>query len=179
MAAPHMKPLNPDQQALLDQLLLDPAAAVCPICGKTGFWDNRDDPKRPEKAPHWKCKNKDCPGATPLKGRRPYGVWLPDNYAMPYQQPHAPSKRLPPPPVGRTVVPGHAPDAPSAVEAAGGQPEAITPDVIFVAYFDTMQSVAERMAAIGRELDLAPPEFGAIQAATFSVYGLMRERKAL
>jgi len=50
----------PVTKALVDQLLADCKQAVCPNCEGTGFYDNRDDPKRKPKAPLFKCKNKDC-----------------------------------------------------------------------------------------------------------------------
>ena len=89
MPAPTVRPPNPAHLALLEALLSDPARATCPICGKDGFWDNREGKKNP-KSPDFKCKNKDCVGATPMKAKQPYAVWIPDGFTPAAQ----PSKRL-------------------------------------------------------------------------------------
>lgn len=75
----HVKQMNPDHQRLVDDLLANPATAMCPICGQRGFWDNRQGKNNP-KSPDWKCKNKACVGATPMKRKDPYAVWLPEGY---------------------------------------------------------------------------------------------------
>lgn len=170
MPAPKVRPLNPDALALLETLLHTPDRAECPICGEVGFWDNRNDPKRPEKAPHWKCKNKDCPGATPLKGKRPYGVWLPDDYVEPQQ---APSKRLPPPP--RAEVPGHDPEAPligdGGLDGPEGDGEAI-PAAMSTrreVYFALARQVAAFQAELGKEYEM-PFDASSVNAMTFSIF---------
>lgn len=178
MAAPRQKPLNPDAQALLDTLLADPAKATCPICDEQGFYDNRDDPKRPEKAPHFKCKNKDCPGATPLKAKRPYGVWLPDDYVAP---PKLVGKRIAPPP---TQVPGEGPPAhhrevplPEEENAPlQGELGALTPVTISTpmrAKMDSYFAVAREVAAFQKELctlhDM-PFDGSSVNAMSFSIF---------
>ena len=119
---PKVRPMNPDHQRLIDDLLADPKTAMCPICGERGFWDNREGKKNP-KSPDYKCRNKECPGATPLKGKNPYAVWLPEGYPV---TPATPSKRLTGPS-----------DGPPAIHAESGVPEspegvseAFTPDAV-------------------------------------------------
>lgn len=100
MAPPKVRPLNPDHQRLIEELLANPATVICPICGQRGFWDNREGKKNP-KSPDYKCKNKECPGATPLKGKNPYAVWLPEDFA---QAPASSPTRIPSPYVGTEPV---------------------------------------------------------------------------
>lgn len=92
MSAPTVRPPNPDHLRLIEDLLDNPAKAMCPICGERGFWDNRESKKNP-KSPDYKCRNKACVGATPMKAKQPYAVWLPKDFPAPA----TPSKRLPPP----------------------------------------------------------------------------------
>ena len=135
MPAPSVRPLNPDHQRLIDDLLANPATAMCPICGQRGFWDNREG-KKNQKSPDWKCKNKACVGATPMKRKDPYAVWLPDGYAS---APPAPSKRLQSPndapPAFHTEVP--LPDDP---DGAGEPGEPVDPDARKVAIKEDIET---------------------------------------
>lgn len=60
-----------------------------------------------------------------------------------------------------------------------GQPRIGQEDGVFADYFETMDNVAARMVGIAKTYDVVPPEFSAIQAATFSVYGLIRSSARL
>lgn len=56
----------PATKELVEQLLADPKQAVCPQCGNTGFWDNREKAKG--KAPWFVCRNKEECAAQSDKG---------------------------------------------------------------------------------------------------------------
>ncbi len=175
MSAPKVRPLNPDFVALLDQLLADPMKAVCPICGETSFWDNRDS-KPSETSPDFKCRNKSCVGATPMKRKSPYAVWIPDGYVSVATQP---SKRLPAPPATNqrlpTVVPGgdemwpdDPQDFPAALEgevAEGGLP----PYSWEAPYFALARRVAAFQSEIAKQYE-APFDLASINAMTFSIW---------
>lgn len=181
MAAPHNKAMNPDAQALLEQLLANPAKAECPICAGVGFWDNRADPKRPEKAPHWKCKNKDCVGATPMKAKRPYGVWLPDDYedapapqsrraAMGLPANAAAAQREVPPPKDEDFH-DMMRDTPPAEDYPTKQPP-VAPTVRRMdEYFDLARKVAAFQAEVSKaSKDGIPYDFSSVNAMTFSIW---------
>lgn len=172
MSFPKVRPPNPDHLALIESLSAAPMSATCPICGGLGFWDNRLNKKNP-KSPDYKCKNKDCPGATPLKGKSPYGVWLPAGYA---DTPPASAKRVPSPYVAPKPLDyaqelkddptgaGEAPDAidyPVAGREPGEEPEPTPAErrraerqaaaKMYLALWDV---VAEHQVAKGKALEL-------------------------
>ena len=94
MAPP--KAINPKLAAILHALIENPATVVCPACGATGFWDNRESKKRPE-SPDFRCRNAECKGAKPVQDPRPYALWIPEEWER--TPPPPSSKRVPSPPV--------------------------------------------------------------------------------
>lgn len=98
---------------LLQQLIANAAAAICPSCGQRGFWDNRAS-KKNAFAPDFKCKNQQCSGSTTKDGGVfPYGVWLDkgETDAPPSKRytPPAPPPRQAPPPAPAPVMNGKTP----------------------------------------------------------------------
>ena len=172
---PKVRPLNPDHQRLIEDLLANPSTVMCPICGERGFWDNRENKKNP-KSPDWKCKNKACVGATPMKGKNPYAVWLPEGFT---DAPAPASKRVPPPDTRSTgqkefdaavppdeetgAPPKGATDAPAPLTAAERLAEKTE------AYF----ALARSVAAFQRELSTAheaPFDMASVNAMTYSIW---------
>lgn len=126
----------------------DPDAPVCPQCGGE-MWDNRA--KKASGAykssrSDFSCKDKDGCG---------HGIW---------------------------VSKGAKPAAPAGVASGGTAKPSLAPadrkagrDKVFADYMGLMTLVAERMAAIAKQHGV-PLDMANVQAATWSVYGVMKDK---
>lgn len=177
---PKARTINPDQQRMIEDLLRDPKTVMCPICGERGFWDNREGKKNP-KSPDWKCKNKACVGATPMKGKNSFAVWMPEDFT---ETPAPSSKRLPSPPdtrsTGQKIIDAAVPpdDEPPAFHRDVPLPD--SPDgELFVAPVEASPkeqayyALALRVAAFQKKVSHAyeaPFDLASINAMTFSIF---------
>ena len=130
----------------------NPEYPECPKCGGK-MWDNRKGKKNP-KAPDFKCKDTEC-------GKNGGAVWL--------ESPSGGSSRG----GGRGNGAGSPPAAPlTREEQQAGKKATID------GYFGLMALVAPKMKSLAETYQL-PLTMDDVQAATYSVYGLLDKRRFL